>query len=210
MLRFPASAAEAREAIFEQDRELPHRGSQLNGSPVPHPARGLTPCYTPVWRMRCGNGCTPAATARAPGIAPSAAAVREHVQRSTLRYGKMYGALRCAAVTCELARRVCCLRCREDNPESARRLRSGRVGQSPRRLQHLATSVVLADDGVQGTSGHRTPFGVLFHHTKRTQGAHTESRVSLSLQETVQVNQWLVRSVLFNLSFFALEYIAPP
>ena len=75
--------------------------------------------------------------------------------------------LRCAM--CEIRRFVLAPICRlcspEGDAERARRLRPGRLPQSPRRLQPLAASAILADDGVQGTKAHLTPCGVLDPHT---------------------------------------------
>ena len=62
---------------------------------------------------------------------------------------------------------LCYLCYSEGDAERARRLRPGRLAQTPRRLQPLAASAVPADDGVQGTSAHRTACGVSCCHTRR-------------------------------------------
>ena len=51
------------------------------------------------------------------------------------------------------------LRCREDNAERARRSRTGRLAQAPRRLQTLAATASRARRGVYGTNACRTPVG---------------------------------------------------
>ena len=61
----------------------------------------------------------------------------------------------------------CYLCCTEGDAERARRLRPGRLAQSPRRLQALAASAVPADDGVQGTIAHLDSLRSFFCHTRR-------------------------------------------
>ena len=51
------------------------------------------------------------------------------------------------------------LRCRDDNAERARRSRTGRLAQAPRRLQTLAATASRARRGVYGTNARRTPVG---------------------------------------------------
>ena len=105
-------------------------------------------------------------------------AVREHVYGSLLRWGTCASALPasrervnpapplkcglCEECSGMLAPRhpICYLWCGEDHTERARRLRSGRLAQSPLGLPTLAAPAFPVHDGVQGESVHRTPFGV--------------------------------------------------
>ena len=90
-----------------------------------------------------------------------------------------------------LARRssFCYLTCTEGGVERVWRPRPDRLAQSPRRLQPLAASAVPADDGVQGTSAHRTPFGVLDLHTPRIPDAGGAIR-TLGMHFRVQAPLW--------------------
>ena len=63
---------------------------------------------------------------------------------------------------------VFCYLCRsDDNAERARRLRAGRLAQSPRRLQSLAAPALQAGHGVQGNSAEFDPRRGLGSHTPR-------------------------------------------
>ena len=126
-------------------------------------------------------------------------ALREHVRCRHCGAEHVRGH-RCAPVTIPISRcamcakssqsiaprtRFCCPCSQDGNAERARRLRPGRLAQGPRGLQTLATAAVSAEDGVQGTSAIRTPFGVSSYTPDASKMRRAHARLLRALSGTL-------------------------